>query len=141
MMMNEAEPAGGQRRKLQEVLRWVLIVPAAVLSSWLSAGLGSVFIITRSPGYAEFLFPLLFLLPSGVAFTLVGGLVAPRYQVAIAICLAAWCIIQSLCVHVITQPSPGLTNYMHATGETLGAVIGVASVLYLVIRARREATE
>jgi cytosine/uracil/thiamine/allantoin permease len=106
----------------------------------LGAGVGSVFVFTRNPGYAEFLFPLLFLLPSGVAFTLVGAMVAPRYRVAIAICLAAWCSIQSLCVHIITQPSPGLTNYMHATGQTLGSVIGVASVLYFVIRARLEVT-
>jgi hypothetical protein len=140
MMMNESEPSAGQKLQLPEPLRWILFVPAAVVASWLGAGVGSVFVFTRNPGYAEFLFPLLFLLPSGVAFTLVGAMVAPRYRVAIAICLAAWCSIQSLCVHIITQPSPGLTNYMHATGQTLGSVIGVASVLYFVIRARLEVT-
>ena len=115
-------------------LRWLAILPASLLASWLGRSVGGLFLFLRNPGYPEYLFPLMFLLPSGLAFTFVGAFVAPGYRLAIAICLTALCIIQSLCIHILMQEHPGLTNYMHTIGESLGAMLGVAVLVTYFLR-------
>lgn len=119
------------------LLRWLGIVPAALLAGWLGHRFGSLFHFLRNPAYPEYLFPLLFLVPSGLAFTFVGAIVAPRYRVVTVICLTALCIIQSLCIHILTQPNRGLVNYMHSLGESLGALLGVAAVVWYRVRQSR----
>ena len=142
--MNESETTDGQRTRSKaiEVLRWVGVIPAAWLASWVLQGSGS-FILSlggmldlRGPNYPAFLFPLLFYLSSGAAFSFVGAMTAPRLRIAAGVILAAFCICLSCMVHIFTQKNAGLTNYMHATGEALGAVIGVAVVACLVRRER-----
>ena len=67
-----------------EILRWIGALPAALLASWLLRGAGPFLfslggmLDLRGPPYPTFLFPLLFLLPSGAAFTFVGASLAPR---------------------------------------------------------------
>ncbi len=116
-------------------------MPAAMVSSWLFAGvfdflLSRIGVDLRGPAYPAFVFPFVQLLPSGLAFSLVGALMASRSRVTTAIILAAICILLSLLQHVIGQSTPGLTNYMHATGESLGALVGV---LYWVWQTRKPA--
>ena len=62
------------------------------------------------------------------------GIVAPSNRTATATVLAAMCILMSLTIHVFGQSNPGLTNYMHAFGESLGAVIGVAATFRISAR-------
>jgi len=119
------------------IVRWLAVVPAAYFFSWSLRGVGPAFlslggmIDLRGPGYPSVLFPLVYYLPSGAAFTLTGALIAPRARRIIASILATSCAGLSLLRHVILHPNPGLTNYMHATGESLGAAIGVGTILYL----------
>ena len=125
-----------------EVLRWLAVLPAAMIAWWISGGVLSflpslVGLDLRGTVYPTFLFPLLFYLGSGVAFTLVGGLIAPAKRIATSMTLAILCILMSVQVHIMGQSNPGLTNYMHSTGEALGAVIGVG-VLYRVRRSRQQ---
>lgn len=117
-----------------EVLRWICVIPAAWLASWVVRGLGPFLLSLgglldlRSPNYPEFLFPLTNFLPSGAAFSFVGAMVAPRARLGASVILAVFCIAISCVVHVLTQVNPGLTNYMHVTGEALGVMIGAACV-------------
>ncbi len=136
--MSESQPNTRGSRGI-EILRWIAIVPAAVIAGWLFAGvfgflLSRIGIDLRGSAYPAFLFPLLQLLPSGLAFTVAGALIAPRSRVIVAIVLAIVCISLSILRHIVGQSSPGLTNYMHVSGELLGAVIGV---LYLAVRSRK----
>lgn len=142
--MDDSPPVETQRRWI-EVVRWLCVLPAAYFASWLF-GSAVVFLFSlvgaelRGSGYPAFLFPLLQTLPSGIAFTLVGALVAPSRQTATATLLATLFIPMSLVIHILGQSNPGLTNYMHAIGGSLGAVSGVAVVLYLGVRARKRTT-
>lgn len=126
LTMGNSDDLQVQPRWTLNSLRWLSIVPAAVLGGWLGRTFGIVFLFLRAPVYPDFLFPLLSLLPSGLAFTLVGTLLAPRHRNVVAICLAACCVILSLFVHICSQAHPGLVNYMHSTGQSLGAMLGLA---------------
>ncbi len=129
-------PAPENRLTSVDFLRWLFVLPAALLASWSIHGAGNVLLSTvglylRGPSYPEFLFPLQQLLPSGIVFVLAGTWMAPsRRQVAV-IALVVLGLSLSWLIHVITQPAPGLTNFMHATGDSLGLVIGAAVVWHL----------
>ena len=130
------------KRRWVGVLRWVAVLPTAYFASWVLGGVVGLLLSLigtelRGPGYPEFLFPLQQLLPGGIAFTLVGALMAPRLRVATAMSLAALCILMSVQIHIVGQSNPGLTNYMHSAGQSLGAVVGVGAVVYLARRSRQ----
>ena len=80
---------------------------------------------------------MLLLVPSGFAFVFAGALVAPRYKLVVAVCLATVSAILSLLIHVLTQPNPGIVNYMNSTGEFLGGLLAVAVIMVLKL-IRRE---
>lgn len=133
-------------RRWSELLRWLVVLPAAIIGWWLSGGALAVLpslvgIDLRGSGYPKFLFPLLFYLSSGVVFTLVGGLIAPAKRPVTATGLAVLLILLSIQIHILGQPNPGLTNYMHCTGEALGAAIGVAVIGWLGVRKRKNSDE
>lgn len=133
--MDDSQPLQRHKRRWINVLRWLCVLPAAYFASWLFGGavvflLSSLGIEVRGSGYPAFVFPLLQTFPAGVAFTMVGAFVAPRKRTATATTLAALFIPMSLVIHIIGQSSPGLTNYMHATGGSLGALIGAAATLH-----------
>lgn len=136
--MDLTNPPAGEGSKRRHVfvyiLRWLGVIPAALLAGWLSYGLGGLFTFLREPYYPAFLFPLLFLIPSGALFTICGAMTAPQRRLHVATLLATCCIILSLQRHVLGQRSPGLTNLMHFTGESLGAAIGVLVVYYITRR-------
>ena len=113
--------------------RWLAVLPAAFVASRLVSGLvfalmTSIGIDLRGPDYPAFLFPLLQLLPNGFAFTAVGALVAPTRRSTTATTLAVLYALMSHLIHIVLPSNPGLTNYMHFTGASLGAVIGIAVV-------------
>lgn len=123
-------PAGRRR----DFLRWVAVAPAALLAGWFFAGsvdflLSLVGIDLRESAFPPFLFPLIQLLPSGAAFTIAGALTAPNRQAATGSVLAALSFLMAVQIHVLGQPNPGLTNYMHATGQSLGALAGVSFIV------------
>lgn len=127
-----------QENRLSPVgfLRWLFVLPAAFLASWLVHGVGD-FLLSglgldlRTPGYPKFLFPLQQLFPSGIAFVLAGAWVAPSRRRVAVITLVILGISSSWLIHVIAQSAPGLTNFMHATGESFGLVFGAAVAWHL----------
>lgn len=139
--MHDPAPSGWTSGWLQ-VLRWLAVLPAAAFASWLFRGVGHFLlsllgIDLRGPGYPEFLFPLQQLLPGGLAFVLVGAWVAPKRQRRVAAgSLMVLGVLISVLIHVAGQTRPGLTNYMHFTGESLGALLGVVLVYYVDLRSR-----
>ena len=113
-----------------DLLRWLAVIPCAYLAHGLLQGLGfALFSFLRGPGYPEFLFPLLQYLPSGVAMVFVGAMIAPSWKVVTSIGLAVLLLPLMWVVHVFGQSSPGLTNYMHATGDSIGLLVGVALII------------
>ena len=119
-----------------DCLRWLFILPAAFLASWLVHGIGDFAFSTvgldlRAPGYPKFLFPLQQLLPSGIAFVLAGAWMAPSRRAVAVIALVVLGFSSSWLIHVFAQSAPGLTNFMHAIGESLGLVIGAVIVCSL----------
>ena len=108
-------------------------MPCAYVAHWLLEGLGyALFLFLRSPAYPEFLFPFLQYFPSGVALTFVGATVAPSQKVTVAIVLAVVWLPLVWLTHVFGQSTVGLVNYMHATGDSLGTLTGVALTAYQV---------
>ena len=130
-------------KKTQNNKGWLFVLPAAFIASRLVHGAGDFVLSTmgldlRAPGYPKFLFPLQQLLPSGVAFVLAGAWMAPSRRQATVIALVVLGISSSWLIHVVTQSAPGLTNFMHATGESLGLVIGATVASYLDRSRRKE---
>ena len=137
--MDDSQPSQRYERRWINVLRWLCVLPAAYFASWLFGGvvvflLSSLGIELRGSGYPAFVFPLVQTFPNGVVFTMAGALVAPGRRTATATTLAALFIPMSLVIHIIGQSSPGLTNYMHAIGGSLGALIGAAATLHKKFR-------
>ena len=137
--MDDSQPLQRNERRWINALRWLCVLPAAYLASWLFGGvvvflLSSLGIELRGSGYPAFVFPLLQTLPAGIAFTMVGAIVAPSRRTATATTLAALYILISLVIHIIGQPTLGLANYMHAMGGSLGALIGAAATLHTRFR-------
>ena len=138
--MSNSQPSDSTERRTSptsfDALRWFLMVPAALLAGWLGRSLGGLFLFLRSPVYPEFLFPLLMLLPSGMAFTVAGALVAPRYRIAVAIGLTVLCVTQSIGIHILMPSSPGLVNYMHSLGESLGSTLGAILITFQIRKSK-----
>jgi hypothetical protein len=138
--MSDSQPSASAEQRAPrtplDLLHWVGMVPASLLGGWFGRSVGGLFLFLRNLGYPEYLFPLMFLLPSGLVFTVAGTLVAPRYRIAVAIGLTALCLIQSLVIHILMPSSPGLVNYMHSIGESLGATLGAILITLLVRKSR-----
>ena len=119
-----------------ELLRWVCVLPAAVLAAfvtkWIVRLVSSVIIYGwGSPAESDFVHWALVLLhypTKEFAFIAGGAVMAPRARPATAIVLAAAAILASLAIHLLGQV--GFWNYTHFGLESAGAVLGVAFVIY-----------
>ena len=117
-------------------LRWICLLPIVFGLHWLCAGL-LVFVFSivgidlQGPSYPAFLHPFLFYLASGFVVSFMAGMIAPSKPIMIAGVLALICVMLSIYIHIVTQTNCGLTNYMHVTGETVGAAVGVGLVIYI----------
>jgi hypothetical protein len=139
------EPSNEQARrwKLSEVLRWVCILPAAVI-----AGIVTQFIIggvvqiasygrwdnVGDSSIAYWFMVFLNYVPRRFAFVFVGATMSPRYQRTIAVGLAVLGIFLSLTIHVVGQHIAGnrvgLINYIHLIAESAGALGGTAFIFF-----------
>ncbi len=127
-----------QRPKPVEVLRWIGVLPAAVLVDIAARYLGSLvarFAIAAWGAEREsnlvFSIQLLAYAFAGSGFVLAAAFTAPRSRRFTAVVMAiAWTLL-SLFTHVLTQSHPGPTNYWHLAAETAGAVVAIAYVWYV----------
>jgi Mg2+/Co2+ transporter CorB len=129
--------------KLTEVLRWVCVLPVAMLvdaaAPWIvdaaaqvahSGGLG---VFGDSIIIYSLLLILFYVLPKSASI-IAGAKTAPRFRRATAIMLAVFAFLFSLLTHVISQHLAGrrigTTNCAHLSAETVGALAGVAYILF-----------
>ena len=137
-MMNDPQASvHTENRTPLDLFRWLIMVPVSLLAGWLGHSLGSLFIFLKSPGYPEHIFQLMFLLPSGLAFTVAGAFVAPRHRIAVGFGLTALCMILSLGIHILMRSNPGLVNYLHFIGESVGAMLGAILIALYVWKLRK----
>jgi hypothetical protein len=136
------------RGKLIEVLRWLGVLPAAVIADVATQFVGDAVVqIARNVGwnilgtsnFANALILFLFYLTPTSAFVIAGAKTAPRHQRATAIVLTLLGILFSLLTHVISQHffagrRLGIVNYLHLCTESAGLVAGAA---YILSRRRR----
>jgi hypothetical protein len=138
--------------RLIELLRWVCVLPAAVLADTAAQLVIDAAVQFASQGRPNFvgdsiiayLFALLlyYVLPKSASI-IAGAKTAPRFQGATAITLTVVAFLFSLMTHVISQHLAGrrigITNCTHLFAETVGAVCGAACILFKVRRSRRPA--
>ncbi len=142
-----------RRGKLIEVLRWLCVLPLALLANTAVLQIVSaMFAAAHVVGYAEWgilldssiLKPvrvfLFYVLPQSV-FVIAGAMTAPRRQAATAMVLIVLGICFSLMAHVVFQRlggnRVGITNYTHVAAESAGLLGGVACAVWLEWRTRR----
>jgi len=132
-----------RRRKVGEVLRWLCVLPAAVLGRIVAQFiLGAVVQVARYGGWdnlgdsriAYWLGVFLYYVPPELVFVIAGAMMSPRYQKTTATGLAVLAIFLSLMTHVVGQHLAGnhvgLVNYTHFVAESAGALGGAAFILF-----------
>jgi len=126
------------REKWIEMVRWLCVVPVMAVANSLAKPGGEGLLSVAAYGWgrdSEFGFWMrigLYALRS-VLVLVVGALVVPRKRVtATFVLMVAW-MLSSLLTHVLVQPHPGRTNYLHWAAESLGAVLAFV----LVVRRER----
>jgi hypothetical protein len=135
------------RGRLVEVLRWLCVLPAAVLvHTALELVVEATVQIASFGGWGIFgdsniaYLPRLFLfyVSPKAAFVIAGAKTAPRYQRATAIVLTLLGFLFSLLTHVISQHRAGrrvgITNYTHLLAESVGLLVAAA---YIVLEVRK----
>lgn len=134
------------RSKRSEILRWLCVLPAAILAQL--AVRYAVGVVAQSAGWRTdndlspsslVLLFLAYALPA-VAFVIAGAKTAPRYVMATSIGLALLGLLLSLMTHLVGQHLAGnrvgIVNYMHFFAESAGFLAG-ATVLALGTRKNR----
>src|SRR5919112_3287329 len=113
-----------KREKVIRWLRWVCVLPAAVVGSLAAqfiAGMLGRLAVTAWGNPAESAFASYLLLrlhiPKEAGFVAAGAKMAPRGRLRTAIVLAVVRVLLSLIVHIIGQTHPGVVNYTHFAVE------------------------
>jgi hypothetical protein len=128
-----------RKEKNTELLRWVSVLPAAVIGR-LAAQI-IIGVVTRlavnsgwftlgESQFVHYLQILVFYSPKEAAFVIAGAKMAPRGRLATTIVLAVAGILMSLIVHVLGQATPGVVNYTHFAAEAAGAVSGAVYIFF-----------
>jgi hypothetical protein len=126
------------REKAIELLRWICVLPAAMLGSFATYYIGGLVGRLAQYGWGTpvestlvyYLLLLLFYIPKEAAFVIAGAKTAPRSRLATTTVLAVARLVMSLIVHVLKQPNPGVVNYTHFTAESAGVAFGIAYIFY-----------
>jgi hypothetical protein len=139
MSTSDAPPRSS---RLVEWLRWLCVLPAAVLVEL--AARPALGLLTRGAGEEMFAVLARKLAVYSVAealFVVVGAMVAPRRQPTVAIVLAALGTVLSLLKHVVVQYAAGnrigSTNFTDFALEAFGLACGAAIVWIAARRAER----
>jgi hypothetical protein len=123
-------------RNASTTLRWLAVFPAAILAGWVTyygfglAGVVGAGFVGEEVAYSLRL--LLFYAPKNAAFVIVGAAISPR-PLPTAIVLAILSIALSLLIHILGQQSVGMTNYLHLTAESAGALLGIVFICIVAV--------
>ena len=129
-----------RKEKVVELLRWIIVPPAAVLGVLavrIIAGVVKPPAVAQPPGsspmpapdFRFFLLPIFSIL-MGAAFVIAGAKTAPRGRLATAIVLAGLWSLEALMSHVLMQPSRGIRNYTDFIVEAVGAAGAAVAIGY-----------
>jgi hypothetical protein len=128
---NESEKAGGA------LVWWIAVLPAALLgglagsflarAAQLLASLGGLPNLGNS-NWGRFVQVLIAELPAGALFVIVGALTAPRWRIGTAVVLGILWVVLSGTMHVLSQPAPGLWNYVPVGVAAVAAAGGATYV-------------
>jgi hypothetical protein len=139
-MKSFSELSAGQ--KTVEVLRWICVLPAAIVISLLPYLFFWLLIPPRMaqlPGtppppppseLQRMLIPWLVALLTVPGFVLVGSLVAPRHRRYVAVVLAVLVTLHAILYHIVIH-LPGKPHYTHFAASLLAAAGSAALVFYL----------
>jgi hypothetical protein len=126
------------REKASEVLRWICVLPAAVLGGFAASYIS--YFVGRLTDYRwgaraelNFAYDLLLLIhyiPKEAAFVIAGANTAPRSRLATTVVLIIAKIIILFIVHVVGQINTAAVNYLHFAAESGGAALGLAYIFY-----------
>jgi hypothetical protein len=135
-----------RRAKLIEVLRWLGVLPAALLGELVVRhGIGVAFAAVHMVSYGarenvsglnagHFLRIVFYYVVPRSAFVIAGAKIAPRFQLATAIALTGLGVFLSLMTHVVVQHVAGnrvgVTNYAHFIAESAGLAVGATGILW-----------
>jgi hypothetical protein len=127
-----------RREKPVKLLRWICVLPGAVIGGIAARYLGSIVgrfanygWVAESQSNFAFSIQLLAYAIAAAAFVLAGAFTAPRNRSITALVLAIAGTLLSLLTHVLSQRHPGTVNYLHLAAETAGAALTVAYVFYM----------
>ena len=138
-MKRFAELSGAQ--KVVEIVRWLCVLPAAVLTSrvpflffWLlippqMAQLPGTPKPPPPPDWQRMLIPWLVALLTAPGFVLVGSLVAPRHRRYVAVVLALLMTLHAFLYHILIH-LPGTPHYMYFAAAVLAAAGSAALFFY-----------
>lgn len=138
-----------KQAKAIEVVRWLCVLPAALLGAMaVRLPLGAVIRLARDGGGNAlidssafyWIATAIFHLVPEFVFVLAGASLAPRRRNGTAIVLSLVGIGLSLLTHILMQHLAGnrvgLTNYVHVGSETVGAIAGA---IFCAMLGRRNA--
>src|SRR5262245_3079555 len=112
-MKSPSSETTGEEKK-SDPLRWIIVLPAAVLGGFAAAIVASLAMTLVSESWPN---ALVTELARGAAIVIVGAKSAPRSRLATAFVLAGVWTALSLTMHVLLlRDSLGMTNYMAAVG-------------------------
>jgi hypothetical protein len=127
--------------KCLELLRWVCVVPAAVLAGMAPRYLASLLMppaLAQPPGmppatvpyFQRYYLPYLVGFVMAAAFVIVGARTAPRRRVPVAIMLAGLWMLFSFIIHVLPHLGHGPQHYRHFYVAVLSATVAAANIWY-----------
>lgn len=122
----------GQKTTRVELLRWLCVLPAAVLADLLVDFLTGWSLSGATAGITAAL--VLHYLPPKAAFVIAGAKMSPGHRVRTAVVLALLGFLSSATKHVVGQHLAGnrvgLTNFLHLSAETVGLLVGMAFITW-----------
>jgi hypothetical protein len=117
-------------------LRWAGVLPAAILVSVAIEAIARIVFLmfirvlqdASDLMYVARILSLSFHVAREAGFVIAGAKVAPGHRVATAIILATIRLPLLLAMHILLQPRPGTSNYLHFALESTGALLGVVYI-------------
>lgn len=146
MTTSPADAARPERSRLAEVLRWLGVLPVALIASTIVNYVFKIVVmfglirlpLLRELEFAYWICYALVLVPKNVVFVLAGAVMAPRARPVAAAAMAAIACLMALTIHLLGRGSPGLKNWQDFAVESAGAIL-TAAVIALASRRKRAA--
>jgi len=130
-----------RQEKIIELLRWILVLPAAALAVLALRIIASIAMpppLAQLPGtpaqppsdFHRFVLPQIFGALMAAAFVLMGAKTAPRFRLATAIVLSVLWMLYAFMMFVFVHLGRGKPHYAHFVIAAVAVAVAAAYVLY-----------